>query len=80
MARKRGGLGEPIPKNVSPLTNGDLRPMGLLIPDQDFGDFVGCQGAFFKRDLAGKVGHFVSSPFHCILELSLSPTLDDQTL
>ncbi|PBK91191.1 hypothetical protein ARMGADRAFT_1081970 [Armillaria gallica] len=36
--------------------------MGLLVPDQDFGDFIGCQGAFFKRDLAGKVGHFMTEP------------------
>ncbi|PBK88784.1 hypothetical protein ARMGADRAFT_1033768 [Armillaria gallica] len=58
VACKHGGFGKPVPKNVSPLTNGDLRPMGLLVPDQDFEDFIGCQGAFFKWDLAGKVGHF----------------------
>ncbi|PBK58303.1 hypothetical protein ARMSODRAFT_983958 [Armillaria solidipes] len=60
IVRKRGGLGEPVPKNARIVANEDLRPMGLLIPDQDFGDYVGCQGAFFKRELAGKVGHFMS--------------------
>ncbi|PBK94565.1 hypothetical protein ARMGADRAFT_1078414 [Armillaria gallica] len=56
------GLGEPIPKNARAVTHEDLRPMGLLIPDQDFGDYIGCQGAFFKRELIGKVGHFMSVP------------------
>ncbi|PBK87596.1 hypothetical protein ARMGADRAFT_1085621 [Armillaria gallica] len=60
--RKHGGLGEPIPKNAHPLSLEDLRPMGLLVPDQDFGEYVGCQGAFFKRELAGKIGHFMSVP------------------
>ncbi|KAK0214723.1 hypothetical protein EDD85DRAFT_798822 [Armillaria nabsnona] len=59
---KRGGLGEPVPKNARVVASEDLCPMGLLVPDQDFGDYVGCQGAFFKRELAGKVGHFMSVP------------------
>ncbi|PBK92327.1 hypothetical protein ARMGADRAFT_1031199 [Armillaria gallica] len=62
VVRKRGGLGEPIPKNAHPLSLEDLHPMGLLVPDQDFGEYVGCQGAFFKRELAGKIGHFMSVP------------------
>ncbi len=61
VVRKRGGLGEPVLKNARVVANEDLCPMGLLVPDQDFGDYIGCQGAFFKRELAGKVGHFVSS-------------------
>ena len=61
--RKCGGLGEPILKNAHSLSHEDLCPMGLLVPDQDFGEYVGCQGAFFKRELAGKIGHFVSYLF-----------------
>ncbi|PBK81627.1 hypothetical protein ARMGADRAFT_1091123 [Armillaria gallica] len=38
VVRKHGGLGEPIPKNAHPLSLKDLCPMGLLVPDQDFGD------------------------------------------
>ncbi|KAK0224921.1 hypothetical protein EDD85DRAFT_959205 [Armillaria nabsnona] len=55
VVRKRRGLGEPVPKNARVMANEDLRPMGLLIPDQDFRDYVGCQGTFFKRELAGKM-------------------------
>ncbi|KAK0229924.1 hypothetical protein EDD85DRAFT_793809 [Armillaria nabsnona] len=62
MVCKRGGLGEPVPKNARVMANEDLCPMGLLVPDQDFRDYIGCQGTFFKRELAGKVGHFMSVP------------------
>ncbi|KAK0184222.1 hypothetical protein F5146DRAFT_1006724 [Armillaria mellea] len=37
----------------------DLRPIGLVVSDKDFGDFFGCKGAFFKRSVAHKVGHFL---------------------
>ncbi|PBK93333.1 hypothetical protein ARMGADRAFT_1029998 [Armillaria gallica] len=59
---KHGGLGEPILKNAYSLSLEDLCPIGLLVSDQDFRDYVGCQGAFFKRELASKVGHFMSVP------------------
>ncbi|PBK89742.1 hypothetical protein ARMGADRAFT_1083198 [Armillaria gallica] len=58
VVRKCRGLGEPIPKNAHPLSLKDLHPMGLLVPDQDFREYIGCQGAFFKRELASKIGHF----------------------
>ncbi|KAK0188738.1 hypothetical protein F5146DRAFT_1140280 [Armillaria mellea] len=59
---KRGGFGEPIPKNIRDIPRGDLMPIGLVVPDQDFGDFVGCKGTLFKRSVACKVGHFMSIP------------------
>ncbi|PBK89736.1 hypothetical protein ARMGADRAFT_1032841 [Armillaria gallica] len=62
MVCKRRGLGEPILKNAFVMASEDLCPMGLLVLDQDFRDYIGCQGAFFKRELAGKVGHFMSVP------------------
>ncbi|KAK0186023.1 hypothetical protein F5146DRAFT_1143595 [Armillaria mellea] len=60
VAIKQGGFGEPIPKNAREISCGDLRPIGLMVPDQDFGDFVGCKGALFKREVANKVSHFMS--------------------
>ncbi|KAK0196462.1 hypothetical protein F5146DRAFT_1129232 [Armillaria mellea] len=57
---KRSGFGEPIPCNVLEIPHRDLRPIGLVVPNKDFGDFVGCKGAFFKRSVAHKVGHFMS--------------------
>ncbi|KAK0185031.1 hypothetical protein F5146DRAFT_1006086 [Armillaria mellea] len=57
---KRGGFREPIPKNIREIPHGDLMPIGLVVPDQDFGDFVGCKGTLFKRLVAHKVGHFVT--------------------
>ncbi|KAK0440205.1 uncharacterized protein EV420DRAFT_1650605 [Desarmillaria tabescens] len=62
MTHKRGGLGEPIPKNAREIQSPDLRPIDLIIPDQDFDDYVGCQGAYFRRDIAHKFGHFMSTP------------------
>ncbi|KAK0184538.1 hypothetical protein F5146DRAFT_1145387 [Armillaria mellea] len=52
------GYGEPIPKHAREVSNPVLLPISLLVPDQDFGDFIGCQGAYFKCSLGEKVGHF----------------------
>ncbi|KAK0184540.1 hypothetical protein F5146DRAFT_1006528 [Armillaria mellea] len=56
---KRGGYREPIPKNAHEIPHGDLMPLGLVVPDKDFRDFVGCQGTLFKWSVTHKVGHFV---------------------
>ncbi|KAK0217809.1 hypothetical protein IW262DRAFT_1463078 [Armillaria fumosa] len=36
----RGGLGEPIPKNAVEVAESRLQPIGLLVPDKDFGDYM----------------------------------------
>ncbi|KAK0448484.1 uncharacterized protein EV420DRAFT_1647382 [Desarmillaria tabescens] len=62
VTHKHGGLGEPIPKNAREIQSPDLRPIDLIIPDQDFGDYLGCQGTYFRCDIAHKFGHFMSTP------------------
>ncbi|KAK0480410.1 hypothetical protein EDD18DRAFT_1363716 [Armillaria luteobubalina] len=46
----KGGLGEPTPKDAVEVADPALMPLGLLIPDKDYGDFVGCDGHYFHRE------------------------------
>ncbi|KAK0215019.1 hypothetical protein IW262DRAFT_1465814 [Armillaria fumosa] len=55
----RGGLGEPIPKNAMEVAESRLQPIGLLVPDKDFGDYVSCNGFYFMRPLGELVGHLM---------------------
>ncbi|KAK0225750.1 hypothetical protein IW262DRAFT_1456998 [Armillaria fumosa] len=60
--KRRGGLGEPIPKNAVEVADPHLQPTGLLVPDKDFGDYVGCNDFYFARPLGELVGHLMQEP------------------
>ncbi|KAG7449165.1 uncharacterized protein BT62DRAFT_917789 [Guyanagaster necrorhizus] len=53
-------LEKPISKSFREIQLRDLKPMDLLVPDQDFGAFVRCKGTYFKQELADKIGYFIS--------------------
>ncbi|KAK0468576.1 hypothetical protein IW261DRAFT_1573669 [Armillaria novae-zelandiae] len=47
----KGGLGEKTPEDVVEVEDPALMPLGLLVPDKDYGDFVGCDSHYFHRSL-----------------------------
>ncbi|KAK0468784.1 hypothetical protein IW261DRAFT_1573391 [Armillaria novae-zelandiae] len=47
----KGGLGEKTPEDAVEVEDPALMPLGLLVPDKDYGDFVGCDGHYFRRSL-----------------------------
>ncbi|KAK0472634.1 hypothetical protein IW261DRAFT_1570723 [Armillaria novae-zelandiae] len=58
----KGGLGEKTPEDAVEVEDPALMPLGLLVPDKDYGDFVGCDGHYFRHSLGDLVGHFMVEP------------------
>ncbi|KAK0502117.1 hypothetical protein EDD18DRAFT_1100608 [Armillaria luteobubalina] len=67
----KGGLREPTPKDVVEVADPALMPLGLLIPDKDYGDFVGCDGHYFHWELGDLVGHFMIEPCNACNEANV---------
>ncbi|KAK0224041.1 hypothetical protein IW262DRAFT_1295700 [Armillaria fumosa] len=64
-----GGLREPIPKNAMEVVESRLQPIGLLVSDKDFGDYMSCNGFYFARPLGELVGHLMQESCdtcHCV--------------
>ncbi|KAK0502790.1 hypothetical protein EDD18DRAFT_1345632 [Armillaria luteobubalina] len=57
--KRKGSLGEPIPPYTSKVVEPHLQPIGLLVPNKDFGDYMGCGGFYFTRPLGELVGHLM---------------------
>ncbi|KAK0490199.1 hypothetical protein IW261DRAFT_1555340 [Armillaria novae-zelandiae] len=47
----KGSLGEKTPEDAVEVEDLALMPLGLLVPDKDYGDFVGCDGHYFRHSL-----------------------------
>ncbi|KAK0477658.1 hypothetical protein IW261DRAFT_1565995 [Armillaria novae-zelandiae] len=45
----KGGLGEKTPEDAVEVDDLALMPLGLLVPDKDYGDFIGCDSHYFHR-------------------------------
>ncbi|KAK0485620.1 hypothetical protein IW261DRAFT_1559026 [Armillaria novae-zelandiae] len=58
----KGGLGEKTPEDVVEVEDPALMPLGLLVPDKDYGDFVGCDSHYFHCSLGDLIGHFMVEP------------------
>ncbi|KAK0471044.1 hypothetical protein IW261DRAFT_1572421 [Armillaria novae-zelandiae] len=58
--RVKGGLGEKTPKDAVEVEDPALMPLGLLVPDKDYGDFIGCDSHYFCCSLGDLIGHFMN--------------------
>ncbi|KAK0465722.1 hypothetical protein IW261DRAFT_1574873 [Armillaria novae-zelandiae] len=58
----KGSLGEKTPEDAVEVEDPALMPLGLLVPDKDYGDFIGCDGHYFRHSLGDLVGHFMVEP------------------
>ncbi|KAK0459033.1 hypothetical protein IW261DRAFT_1579253 [Armillaria novae-zelandiae] len=58
----KGSLREKTPEDAVEVEDPALMPLGLLVPDKDYGDFIGCDGHYFCRSLGDLVGHFMVEP------------------
>ncbi len=61
-AKIPGGFGEPVPTNLVPAEPQDLTPIGLVIVDVDYGNYVSSQGFLWRKDVAKHVAHVVVRP------------------
>ncbi|KAK0487166.1 hypothetical protein IW261DRAFT_1558151 [Armillaria novae-zelandiae] len=64
----KGGLGEKTPEDAVELEDPALMLLGLLVPDKDYGDFVGCDSHYFRCSLGDLVGHFALDEAVCIAD------------
>ncbi|KAK0447498.1 hypothetical protein EV421DRAFT_1733369 [Armillaria borealis] len=58
-AKISGGFGEPVSADLVPVEPQDLTPIGLVIVDVDYGNYVSSQGYLWRKDVAKHVAHVV---------------------
>ncbi|KAK0207539.1 hypothetical protein IW262DRAFT_529008 [Armillaria fumosa] len=67
-----GGFGESVHSLMKPIENG-LKEIGVLVVDEDYGNFVKVDGRLWNKDVAPFVGEKVSLPFVSVTFIKVLP-------